>query len=146
MRRIDGGVFSFIKRVTMHLISLPNSWEVMCFGRWGHRPIEKTIDEFSRRFEQHILPFRFTKIRHYGYLKNHKRTERLAKIFADLRLPKSPPKVRIPIKQRMLEKKGVDITICPVCNKGTLERGATYYHGVLSTTEPIRTVVYSPPP
>jgi hypothetical protein len=104
------------------------------------------IDEFTRRFEQHILPFRFTRIRHYGYLKNYRRMERIAKIFADLRLPKPPPKVRIPIKQRMLEKKGVDITICPVCNKGTLERGATYYHGVLSTTEPKRTVVYSPPP
>ena len=63
------------------------------------------IDEFARRFEQHILPFRFTKIRHYGYLKNYRRTERIAKIFADLRLPKPPPKVRIPIKQRMLEKK-----------------------------------------
>ena len=75
-----------------------------------------TIDEFSRRFEQHILPLRYMKIRHYGYLNNYKRAERLAKISADLRLPKPPPKVRIHIKQRMLEKKGVDIKICTVCN------------------------------
>jgi hypothetical protein len=62
-------------------------------------------DEFTRRFEQPIIPLRYTKIRHYGYLKNHKRSERLARIFVDLRLPKPPPKVRIPIKQRMLGKK-----------------------------------------
>ena len=111
-----------------------------------HKTMTLSIDEFTRRFEQHILPFRFTKIRHYGYLKNYRRTERLAKIFADLRLPKPPPKVRMPIKQRMLEKTGVDITRCPVCNKGTMELEATYYRGVLSTKEPKETVVYSPPP
>jgi hypothetical protein len=105
-----------------------------------------SIDEFTRRFEQHILPFRFTKIRHYGYLKNYRRTERLAKIFADLRLPKPPPKVRVPIKQRLLEKKGIDITLCPVCLKGTLERNATYYRGVLSKTETEKLIHYSPPP
>ncbi len=32
-----------------------------------------TIAEFIRRFEQHILPERFTKIRTYGYLANRNR-------------------------------------------------------------------------
>jgi hypothetical protein len=65
-----------------------------------------SIDEFIRRYEQHILPKRFTKIRHYGYLKNYKRTERLKQLFALLQLPPPPPKVIIPIRQRMLEKYG----------------------------------------
>jgi hypothetical protein len=62
-----------------------------------------TIDEFIRRYEQHILPKRYTKIRHYGYLKNYKRTERLKQLFALLKLPPPPPKVLIPVRQRMLE-------------------------------------------
>ena len=118
-----------------------------CRGtREEHKTLTLTIDEFTRRFEQHILPLRYTKIRHYGYLKNHKRSERLARIFADLRLPKPPPKVRIPIKQRMLEKTGIDIMRCPVCGHGNMERVATYYRGVLSKTYPINTVVHSAPP
>jgi hypothetical protein len=34
-------------------------------------------DEFLRRFEQHILPKGFVKIRHYGYLQNRGKYERL---------------------------------------------------------------------
>lgn len=33
-------------------------------------------DEFLRRYEQHLLPPRFCKIRHYGYLGNYKRKQR----------------------------------------------------------------------
>ena len=46
--------------------------------------------EFIRRFEQHILPKGFTKIRHYGYLSNRERTSRVAAILKLLKLP--PPK------------------------------------------------------
>lgn len=105
-----------------------------------------TIDEFSRRFEQHILPLRYTKIRHYGYLKNYKRAERLAKIFADLRLPKPPPKIRMPIRIRLREKTGIDIHLCPVCKKGTMNKVATYYRGILTKIYPDIELVYTPPP
>lgn len=92
-----------------------------------HQEMTLTIDEFIRRYEQHILPKRYIKIRHYGYLKNYKRTQRLNQLFALLKLPPPPPKIQIPIRQRMLEKTGVDIMLCPVCQKSKMEIIATYY-------------------
>ena len=93
-----------------------------------------TGEEFLRRYEQHILPPRFCKIRHYGYLRNYKRTERLKQMFALLKLPPPPPKVQIPVRQRMLEKTGVDILRCPKCEKANMKIVATYYRGVLCKT------------
>jgi hypothetical protein len=76
--------------------------------------------EFLRRFELHILPKRFVKIRHYGLLQNHGKTTRLNKIRKQLKLQPLPPKVQIPVTVRMLEKYGKDITLCPKCKTGKL--------------------------
>ena len=76
--------------------------------------------EFLRRFEQHILPRRFVKIRHYGLLQNHGKIKRLNAIRKQLKLKPLPAKVKIPVSQRLLEKYGSDITLCPTCNKGKL--------------------------
>ena len=48
-----------------------------------------TAHEFIRRFEQHILPERFTKIRTYGYLSNRNRHQRitLCNIIAFVEMP-----------------------------------------------------------
>ncbi|MFC3977921.1 transposase, partial [Belliella kenyensis] len=43
-----------------------------------------THQEFLRRFEQHILPKRFVKIRHFGYLRLQGKTERLTLIRSSL--------------------------------------------------------------
>ena len=86
-----------------------------------------SVPEFLRRFELHILPKRFVKIRHYGLLQNHGKIKRLGAIRAQLDLGALPPKVQIPVSQRMLEKYGKDITLCPKCNKGKLVlTGITY--------------------
>jgi hypothetical protein len=90
-----------------------------------------SIDECNRRFEQHILPKRYTKIRHYGYLKNYRRQERLRALFVLLALPPPPPRVQIPMRQRILEKYGKDIMLCPKCGSAQMEMIATYYKGVL---------------
>ncbi|CAN5205731.1 hypothetical protein BH11BAC5_BH11BAC5_13460 [soil metagenome] len=76
--------------------------------------------EFLRRFELHILPKRFVKIRHYGLLQNHGKTTRLNKIRKQLKLQPLPPKVQIPVTVCMLEKYGKDITLCPKCKTGKL--------------------------
>jgi hypothetical protein len=76
--------------------------------------------EFIRRFEQHILPRRFVKIRHYGLLQNHGKTKRLNDIRKQLRLQPLPPKVQVPVAVRMLEKYGKDITLCTKCKTGRL--------------------------
>ena len=83
--------------------------------------------EFLRRFELHILPRWFVKIRHYGLLQNHGKTKRLNSIRQQLNLQPLPPKVQVPVSQRMLEKYGKDITLCPVCNKGKLMLICTTY-------------------
>ena len=78
------------------------------------------LQEFVRRFEQHILPKGFVKMRHYGILGNYKRKERINHILATMKLPLHPSTVIIPSAIRMLEKYGVDITLCPHCKKGHL--------------------------
>jgi hypothetical protein len=86
-----------------------------------------SITEFLRRFELHILPKRFVKIRHYGLLQNHGKTKRLNVIRQQLSLGPLPVKVQVPVSQRMLEKYGKDITLCPKCNKGKLVWMCTTY-------------------
>ncbi len=76
--------------------------------------------EFLRRFEQHILPRRFVKIRHYGLLQNHGKIKRLNAIRQQLKLQPLPPKVQVPVRVRILEQYGKDITLCPKCKTGKL--------------------------
>ena len=86
-----------------------------------------SIPEFLRRFELHILPKRFVKIRHYGLLQNHGKIKRLNAVREQLELGPLPVKVQVPVSQRMLEKYGKDITLCPKCNRGKLELICTSY-------------------
>lgn len=130
--------------ITTHRIKhIDSQQQTICFGYKDYRKrgtdkeqqeMTLSIREFNRRFEQHILPKRYVKIRHYGYLRNHKRAERLQQLFALLQLPPPPPKVQIPASQRMLEQYGKDIGKCPNCEHGRLEKVATYYRGVLAKT------------
>lgn len=76
--------------------------------------------EFVRRFEQHILPKGFVKMRHYGILGNNRRKQRINAILAVMQLPPHQPVVKIPSQVRMMEKYGVDVTLCPQCKKGHL--------------------------
>ena len=95
----------------------------------GNKQKEMTLShaEFLRRFELHILPRRFVKIRHYGLLQNHGKIKRLNNIRRQLNLQPLPVKVQVPVCQRMLEKYGKDITLCPACNKGKLMLICTTY-------------------
>ncbi|MCY7292397.1 MAG: transposase [Ferruginibacter sp.] len=78
------------------------------------------IPEFLRRFEMHFLPRRYVKIRHYGFLQNHGKTARLNAVRKQLHLHPLPPKINIPVAQRILEKYGTDISLCPQCKRGRL--------------------------
>ena len=79
-----------------------------------------TREEFLRRFELHFLPTYFTKIRHYGFLQNNGKRKRLEHIRTLLKLSPLRPVIKIPVQQRILEKYGKDITICPCCKIGKL--------------------------
>lgn len=75
------------------------------------------IQEFLRRWEQHILPKRFVKIRHYGYLQNKGKSVRIKKIKAQFGISNKPI-VKIPLPIRMLEKYQYDILQCKKCKSG----------------------------
>ena len=77
--------------------------------------------DFLQRFERHILPKGFTKIRHYGFMQNHGKRTRLEQIRKCLKLKPMPNSVKIPVAIRMLEKYGKDIFKCPCCTHGRLQ-------------------------
>jgi ASC-1-like (ASCH) protein len=77
--------------------------------------------EFIRRFMQHILPSGFMKIRHYGFLANRYKKEKVADLRQKLGLtPGLPKKPQKTIPEMMMDLTGKDITLCPVCSKETL--------------------------
>ncbi len=86
-----------------------------------------TIAEFIRRFEQHILPERFTKIRTYGYLANRNRHSRITQVLKKMKLPLHKGLVKIPIRVRLLEQFGIDIAECPCCKNKTLQLVKIFY-------------------
>jgi hypothetical protein len=88
----------------------------------GNKTKEMWLDhrEFVRRYEQHILPRGFVKIRHAGFLRSRDKHERLAQIRASMGLSKAMPRVQIPMAIRMLERYQIDIHLCPCCKTGRL--------------------------
>ena len=77
--------------------------------------------EFLRRYEQHILPAYFCKIRHYGYLGNYKRKERVNEILQQMDIPQHPAQLVISSTIRMIEMYGTDSMLCNSCKKAKLE-------------------------
>lgn len=86
-----------------------------------------TIAEFIRRFEQHILPERFTKIRTYGYLSNRGRHSRINEVLKKMKLPLHQGLVKIPIQVRMPEQFGINMKECPACKNKTLQLVKIFY-------------------
>jgi hypothetical protein len=77
--------------------------------------------EFIRRFEQHILPSGFTKIRTYGYLANRNRHSRINAVLTSMGLPLHKGLVKIPLELSMQVHYGIDIRECPCCKGKTLQ-------------------------
>lgn len=94
----------------------------------GNQQKQMTLrhEEFLRRFEQHILPKGFVKIRHSGFLSHQHKGARLKSICKQLEITPPPPKVKLPVAALAAMKYGVDITQCSVCKTGKLELVATY--------------------
>ncbi len=84
-----------------------------------------TAEEFIRRFLIHILPDRFTKIRHYGLLCSQNKTTRLRLCKKLTRTPVNPgPKERASTLQLLEKLTGKDFSTCPCCGLGRLSRTA----------------------
>ncbi len=80
-----------------------------------------TAVEFIRRFLLHSLPVGFMRIRHFGFLSNRHKTERIRKIRSFLGQAEEPDKgAKQSIEEMMFKLTGTDITLCPLCKKGKM--------------------------
>ena len=99
-----------------------------------------THADFARRFEQHILPKRFVKIRHCGFLCHRDKAARMQKLHIQMSLPPPMPKVALSTALRVMLKTGIDINICPICKRGRMKHEHTLimYNGELRDITTLR--------
>ncbi len=93
--------------------------------RHENRPRTMTLDagEFIRRFLLHVLPDRFVRIRHFGFLANRYRAKKIeqarqlmgATRHNVVKAPDPPNNSELPEGQS-----DTDLRLCPVCGKGQL--------------------------
>jgi len=134
-------VFAYLSRYT-HKIAISNhrlvrmiDGSVTFLARDNHKPGKKrsvtvTGEEFIRRFLLHVLPARFTKIRHYGLMASRNATTKLE--IAQRLLQRSQafecepasgsPQPAPTWQEIFFQVTGVDLTVCPQCGKGRLIR------------------------
>lgn len=78
------------------------------------------VEEFTRRFCYHILPKGFQKVRYYGWLSAAKRKRTLPAIRTALGATAPEPAPKRSLAETLLERTGIDITLCPLCGQGHL--------------------------
>jgi hypothetical protein len=82
-------------------------------------------DEFIRRFLLHVLPARYVRIRHFGLLANRNRKDHIAlcrMIFQDGKTGTKENDRQKTWQEQLLRICGIDVTTCPVCQKGRMFR------------------------
>ncbi len=91
--------------------------------RHGNRKRPMTLDaeEFIRRFLLHVLPTGFVRIRHFGFLANRYRAEKLERARELLHVePPQETDTTETWEQRTQRLTGRDPTLCPECGEGRL--------------------------
>jgi hypothetical protein len=78
--------------------------------------------EFIYRFVLHTLPQGFVRIRHYGFLANRDRTAHLSLIQRLLKWTSQVRPVSHSLQRIMLRLTHIDITLCPRCKKGRMQK------------------------
>jgi Putative transposase/Transposase zinc-binding domain len=82
-------------------------------------PLE--AEEFIRRFLLHVLPQRFMRIRHFGFLANRSKKQALTQCRKLLGLgPILPQSPNQSVKDLLLKITGIDLSRCPCCHNGTM--------------------------
>ncbi len=126
-------VLSYLGRYT-HRIAISNERIVSMEGDQvtfhyrdranGNRRRSMTLPAaaFLRRFLLHVLPPRFVRIRHYGFLANSVRRQRIALCRRLLGVPaeSAPPASSESWEEILLRLTGEDVTCCPRCQAGHL--------------------------
>ena len=77
-------------------------------------------DKFIRRFLWHVLPKRFTRIRHYGFLACRVKKDMLQLIRKLLNHPEPGEKPKLTVRDVMIKKWNIDPNICDVCKEGIM--------------------------
>jgi len=78
-------------------------------------------DEFIRRFLLHVLPNRFMKIRYFGFMFHRERRKNIELIRQFIDPDRQyDEKTEETVQEIMLRLTGVDITLCPHCQKGRM--------------------------
>jgi hypothetical protein len=132
-----GGVLDYLGRYT-HRVAISNdrilgSSKGMVSFRWRDyadnnkaKVMSLAADEFIRRFLMHVLPPYFRKIRHFGLLAPHGKTERIARCRKATGTAKPQP---LPSTEQLLFKMlGADWDLCPACGLGHLSRASPFRH------------------
>ena len=86
-------------------------------------------EEFLRRFEQHILPKGFVKVRFSGCWCNRNKSERPSAIRKQLKLSPLRPSVKHTAQVLLSEHYGNDITLCKKCKQGHMVVIASVFAG-----------------
>jgi hypothetical protein len=106
------------------LLNLDNGMLTFAWKDYRHNSRKSTMtleaEEFIRRFLLHVLPSGFVRIRHYGFLANRHREQKLEQCRKALNV--SAPPVPHPEpgdwKARYEALTGQSLTVCPICRKG----------------------------
>lgn len=121
-------VLEYVGRYT-HRVAISNN-RIQAFenGRvtFSYKDREKritkymTLDavEFIRRFLLHVLPKKFMRIRHIGFLANRCKKDNLIKCRKILGVSEQVIETDPSVQEMMLKLTGQDILLCPKCKKG----------------------------
>ena len=128
-------VYEYLGRYT-HRVGLSNhrlisaTADAVTFHTRGEQIATLHPVEFLRRFLQHVLPYRFVKLRHYGLLAPgnvngrlliaRQRLEALAPIAGAINAPPSASEPVLPVAREdfralLLRRTGIDLARCPIC-------------------------------
>jgi hypothetical protein len=116
--------------------------------RDGNRVKQLTLPahEFIRRFLQHVVPRGFCRIRHFGFLGNRVKEERLQRCRILLGVtPSECPEVATDPVALLLRLTGVDVTRCPRCQVGSMITVERLEQPSSSTKDGAPSRILSPP-
>jgi hypothetical protein len=130
------GVLQYLGRYTHRIAISNNRIRTLQDGKvsflwrdYADQNRQKTMtlqaEEFIRRFLLHVLPARYVRIRHFGLLANRNRKDQIAlcrKILGDDQTVTKENNRKETWQEQLLRICGIDVTTCPVCQKGRMFR------------------------
>jgi len=133
-----GQVLAYLGRYTHRvaignhrLVSLSDTAVRFRWRDYAHGNATKVMtlapEEFIRRFLLHVLPPGFMRIRHYGWLANRRKADRLPKLRQLLDQPQPPKPEPESVAAFLLRVCHIDIARCPHCGEQRLRLLETFY-------------------